>query len=84
MEYPIQVIKGKRYCAADDVERYNIVRIYLGGGGHRRIIRRLVTLQAAQAHYNDPETSSGTATGARAQARTRRMGPWFDGYERAK
>jgi hypothetical protein len=61
--------------------RYNIVRNYFKGG--KRIIERNVTLEEAQAHCRDPETSSSTATGAAARARTKRMGKWFDGYEKA-
>jgi hypothetical protein len=61
--------------------RYNIVRNYFRGG--KRIIERNVTLEEAQEHCRNPETSSSTATGAAARARTKRMGGWFDGYEKA-
>ena len=57
---------------------YKVVRIYFRGG-KRTIIARC-TLEEAQQHCGDPETSSSTATGAAAKARTRRMGPWFDSY----
>jgi hypothetical protein len=59
---------------------YKIVRMYRDGKASRTIETGL-TLQEAQAHCRDPETSSSTATGAIAKARTRRHGPWFDGYE---
>lgn len=59
---------------------YKIVRHYLHK--RKRTIERGLTLDEAQAHCNDPETSSRTATTARAKAITRRNGPWFDGYER--
>lgn len=60
---------------------YNIVRFYRDAAIRRRVIRERVTLTEAQAHCSDPETSSSTATGKTARARTRRVGPWFDGYE---
>ena len=62
---------------------YNIVRFYREhpSGIHRRVIQQRVTLEEAQRHCGDPETSSSTATGKVARARTRRVGAWFDGYE---
>lgn len=61
---------------------YRIVRHYFRNG--KRVIRRGLTLEEAQAHCQDPETSSSTATGKVARARTKRVGPWFDGYEEAR
>jgi hypothetical protein len=61
---------------------YKIVRMYLRGG--KRTIATGLTLAQAQKHCNDPETSSTTAKSAKAKAVTRRMGPWFDGYEGGK
>jgi hypothetical protein len=58
---------------------YKIVRMYFNGG--RRVVKRDLTLEEAQAHCQDPETSSSTATSAAAKRRTREKGPWFDGYE---
>lgn len=40
-----------------------------------------LTLEEAQKHCNDPETSSRTATSDEAQEYTRVNGPWFDGYD---
>jgi hypothetical protein len=57
---------------------YKIVRFYEQGG--HRVIKRGLTLEEAQAHCQDPETSSSTATNAAAKRRTRRLGNWFDGY----
>lgn len=57
---------------------YQIVRYYFRGG--RRTIKTGLTEAEAQAHCSDPETSSSTCRGAKARARTRRRGPWFDGY----
>lgn len=60
---------------------YRVVRFYFNRPGYRRTIISRCTLAEAQRHCNDPETSSTTATSSAAHARTRRMGPWFDGYE---
>ena len=60
---------------------YNVVRFYRNAAIRRRIIAERLTLTEAEAHCNDPETSSSTATGKAARARTRRVGAWFDGYE---
>ena len=59
--------------------KYKIVRGYFKGG--RRVIERGLTLEEAQTHCRDPETSSKTATSVCARRRTAIMGPWFDGYE---
>ena len=67
----------------EDGGPYRIVRRYKDRGV-RRIIRKGLTLEEAQAHCQDPETSSSTCKGAIGKARTRRMGPWFDGYEKER
>jgi len=64
----------------DTDRRYSIVRHYFDAGIRRRTIATGLTLTEAQAHCNDPETSSSTATGKVGRARTRKVGPWFDGY----
>ena len=61
---------------------YQIVRHYFKGG--HRILERGLTLAEARAHCKDPNTSSKTATSSQAKAVTRRMGPWFDGYQEAR
>lgn len=66
----------------DNPRCYYIIRFYQRGG--RRIIQRGLTLEEAQAHCKNPETSSSTATSAKERAITRRNGPWFDGYDHAK
>ena len=58
---------------------YKIVRGYFRGG--RRVIHSGLTLEQAQAHCKDPETSSSTCKRAVGLARTKSQGPWFDGYE---
>lgn len=60
---------------------YKIVRHYFNKRVKRTIATHL-TLEQAQAYCQDPETSSSTATSAKARAVTRRNGDWFDGYTR--
>jgi len=60
---------------------YNVVRFYQSAGIRRRIILERVTLEEAQRHCSDPETSSSTCRGSWARRRTRLYGAWFDGYE---
>jgi len=59
---------------------YKIVRLYKNDHP-RRTIASGVTLEEAQAHCSDPETSSSTCTSSAGRARTRRTGEWFDGYD---
>jgi len=68
---------------------FKIVRHFHGGCGHdghlltrNRTITTGLTLDEAQAHCQDPETSSRTAIGPAAR-RISRANPgmdWFDGY----
>lgn len=60
---------------------YKIVRTYFELPGKSRVIKRGLTLEEAKAHCQDPETSSRTAKSAEAKRVTRRMGPWFDGFD---
>lgn len=62
---------------------YKIIRHYFQGS-RKRTIKSGLSLEQAQWHCDDPETSSTTATSAAAKARTRREGPWFDGYEECR
>ena len=57
---------------------YKIVRQFLNGG--KRTIATNLTLEEAQAHCKDPETSSAKAISAKAKRYTAQHGPWFDGY----
>lgn len=63
---------------------YKVVRFYRDGGRRRRTIKTGLTLEEAQTHCKDPETSSSTCTGAVGRRRTREVGAWFDGYEECK
>lgn len=58
---------------------YRIIRFKFHGKS--RTIKTGLTLEEAQAHCSDPETSSRTAKSAKSKAITRRIGPWFDGYD---
>lgn len=61
---------------------YRIVRFFRDDIDlNRSIVTRGLTKEQAQAHCNDPETSSSTATSSEAVARTKAHGPWFDGWE---
>lgn len=60
---------------------YEIRRFYQDPERPYDVIRNVATLEEAQAHCNDPETSSSTATSQWAQALTEKVGSWFDGYE---
>lgn len=60
---------------------YKIVRFTFKTHG-KRVVKRGLTLEEAQAHCNDPETSSSTCTKAAGKRRTAQRGPWFDGYTR--
>jgi hypothetical protein len=60
---------------------YKIVRFYFKRPGYRRTINPRVTLEEAQAHCKDPESSSSTCDRPINRRRTKRQGPWFDGYE---
>lgn len=61
-------------------DKYKIVRMYQRGG--KRTIETGLTLEEAQEHCRDPETSSKTCTKAANVRRTAQRGPWFDGYEK--
>lgn len=62
---------------------YKIVRMYKNSY-RKRVIKRGLSLDEAQAWCRNPETSSNTATSASAKRLTRLHGPWFDGYEEEK
>lgn len=63
---------------------YNIIRFYRDSVQRRRFVKRVPTLALAQEHCKNPETSSRTCTNANGKRRTRRCGPWFEGYEEVK
>jgi hypothetical protein len=59
---------------------YKIVRFYRDAKPNKRTIERGVSLEQAQAHCSDPESSSETCKKPHNRARTRKLGPWFDGF----
>lgn len=59
---------------------YEIVRFYQRSDLGAEVLQTGLTLEEAQEHCNDPETSSRTATSDEAEARTAEFGAWFDGY----
>jgi len=64
-------------------DRYKIVRMFFNSDKFpSKAIHHGLTLEEAQAHCKDPETSSKTCTKSAGKRRTRVCGPWFDGYER--
>lgn len=62
------------------IQEEGIVRMYFKDHPNK-VIKRGLTLEQAQAHCRNPETSSSTAVSATAIERTKEFGPWFDGYE---
>lgn len=60
--------------------RYKVVRMFKDSP-KRMTMATGLTLEEAQAHCRDPETSSRTATGLTETILTKNFGPWFDGYE---
>jgi len=60
------------------METYKIVRNYFRGNA--RVVKRGLTLDEAQKHCKDKETSSSTCTKRAGIKRTESRGPWFDGY----
>ena len=59
---------------------YKIVRFYSDPKFEKEIVRTGLSLEEAQAHCNDPETSYLTATSSEAEYLTALRGPWFDGF----
>lgn len=58
------------------MKTYRIVRFFQRGG--KIEVRHGLTLEEAQEHCNDPETSSRTSSDKTTELT---YGPWFDGYE---
>lgn len=59
--------------------KYKIVRMFLN---HPTVlVKKNVSLEEAQKHCGNPETSSKTCTTEEGKDRTEAFGPWFDGYD---
>lgn len=57
---------------------YKIVRKFFDSNKDDEVIETGLTLEQAQEHCDDPETSSKTATTRRMKNITDKYGPWFD------
>ena len=79
----LRAMLASRRSYARNAGTYKIVRFFQRDR-RPRVIRRGLTLEEAQAHCRDPETSSSKATSAKAQRYTKLWGPWFDGYDEEK
>ena len=60
---------------------YKIVRMFFNDDTPTKTIKTGLTLEEAQSHCQDPETSSSTCEGSDGIERTNKLGKWFDGYE---
>jgi hypothetical protein len=59
---------------------YKIIRFYQREDMPHEVIAEGLTLQQAQQHCHDQESSSATAAERDNILRTRQYGEWFDGY----
>lgn len=62
-------------------ERYKIVRMFFSKDRSTRTITKGLTLEQAQEHCRDTESSWKTCKSAAKRRYTEKNGPWFDGYE---
>ena len=62
------------------MQTYTITRLFRDSP-NRTIVKRGLTLEEAQAHCSDPETSSSTCEGETGKVYTEIHGAWFDAYE---
>jgi hypothetical protein len=60
-------------------DSYKVVRLYRDST-RRENIKSGLTLEQAQSHCRDPETTSSTCTSSTGHNRTAKHGPWFDSY----
>ena len=58
---------------------YKVIRFFLHGD--KRVIDTGLSLEEAQQHCANPETSFTTCTKPELVRLTRERGPWFDGYD---
>jgi len=72
--------RGGRFRPTGGGLNYDVVRFYFNASIRKRVIKANIPLWQVKIHTHNPETSSSTAKGKVARARTRRVGPWFDGY----
>ena len=60
---------------------YRIVRLHRDDNRNRPCLRQGLTLEEAQEHCSDPETSYSTCEEEEGKEYTERHGAWFDAYE---
>jgi hypothetical protein len=58
---------------------YKVIRFFHHHSNE--VIKTGLSLDEAQEHCQDPETSFSTCTTKEAKRRTKEFGLWFDGYE---
>jgi hypothetical protein len=65
-------------------ETYRLVRFYQRDPQDltREVLAEGQTFDQVREHCNDPETASVTCTTDEGRERTRKCGPWFEGFER--
>ena len=62
-------------------ETYTIRRNYFNSSKHDPVVLETgLSLEEAQAHCKDPNTSSRTCTDPAMLEHTAKYGPWFDSY----
>lgn len=59
---------------------YTILRLYRDKSIPSEVLREGLTLEEAQEHCHNPETSWSTCQDPDNLNRTILLGPWFDGY----
>lgn len=59
---------------------YKVIRFFREDSSLNHVVFTGMTLEEAQLHCNDPETSSSTAIGKETTAITEEFGDWFDGW----
>lgn len=59
---------------------YKILRFFASPDLETKTCHTGLTLEEVQKHCQDKESSSMTCTTSIGRARTRKMGPWLDGY----
>lgn len=62
------------------MQLYKIVRMYFRDEIKTKVIKKNLTLEEAQKHCSDTETSSSTCELPKNKKHTERFGAWFDGY----
>jgi hypothetical protein len=80
VELPAELTEGDE-PEPEPEPTYRIVRRFMRDEHESQVVKTGLSLEEAQAHCHDPETSSSTAQGTHEQATTERFGPWFDSYE---